>query len=75
VLVALPFEVLSELAVTLKAQCPHSVLVSCANGYQGYLPMAHEFKRGGYEVAPAAHFAPDTGDRILKTILKTLKSF
>ena len=76
VMVSLPFEVLSEIGLAMKAQFPNSVLVSCANGYHGYLPLEHEFRRGGYEVSiPAMHFAPDTGDRVLKAILKKLKSF
>ena len=76
VMVSLPFEVLSEIGLAMKAQFPNSVLVSCANGYHGYLPLEHEFKRGGYEASiPAMHFAPDTGDRVLKAILKKLKSF
>lgn len=76
VMVSLPFEVLSEIGLTMKAQFPNSVIVSCANGYHGYLPLAHEFKRGGYEVStPAMHFAPDTGDWVLKAVLKKLRSF
>lgn len=76
VMVSLPFEVMSDISLAMKAKFHQSVLVSCANGYQGYLPLAHEFERGGYEVSiPAMHFASDTGDRILKTILKKLSSF
>jgi hypothetical protein len=72
----LPFEVLSEISLTMKKQFPHSVLVSCANGYQGYLPLEHEFKRGGYEASiSAAHFAPGTGDRVLKAVLAKLATF
>ena len=75
-MVSLPFEILSEIGLTMKAQFPNSVLVSCANGYHGYLPLEHEFRRGGYEVSiPAMHFAPDTGDRVLKAILKKLGAF
>ncbi|HPN84042.1 MAG TPA: hypothetical protein PK821_01780 [Victivallales bacterium] len=76
VMVSLPFEVLSEIGIEMKKSFPNSVLVSCANGYNGYLPMKHEFDRGGYEIsAPAMHFAPDTGDRVLEAILQKLKSF
>lgn len=65
-LVALPFEVLSAISLRLKASAPNSLLVSCAGGYQGYLPLAEEFPRGGYGATPeTVHFAEDTGDRIL----------
>ena len=76
VLSALPFEVLSEISLTMKARYPHSVLVSCAGGYHGYLALAHEFKRGGFEVSLAgSHFAPGSGDRILQSVLEKLESF
>ena len=75
-MVSLPFEVLPEIGLAMKAQFPNSVLVSCANGYHGYLPLEHEFKRGGYEVSiPAMHFESDTGDQVLKAILKKLGAF
>ena len=60
----------------MKKRFPHSVLVSCANGYHGDLALAREFKRGGYEVSiPAAHFAPGTGDRVPGVAMKKLSSF
>lgn len=69
-LVALPFEVFSEISRRLKAECPGGILVSCAGGYQGYLPLAHEFARGGYGATPeTTHFAEDTGDRLLAEAL------
>ncbi|OGV83164.1 MAG: hypothetical protein A3K19_06690 [Lentisphaerae bacterium RIFOXYB12_FULL_65_16] len=72
-LVAMPFEVLSEISLRMKKRCPDSVLVSCANGYQGYLPLAHEYPRGGYEASPdSTHFTPGTADRLLRRVLKHL---
>jgi len=51
----------------MKERFPHSVLVSCAGGYQGYLPLAYEYERGGHEASElSAHFAPETGDRLLR---------
>jgi hypothetical protein len=72
-LVALPFEVFSEISRRLKATHPGTVLVSCAGGYQGYLPLAHEFARGGYGATPdTTHFAQDTGDRLLAEAARLL---
>jgi hypothetical protein len=72
-LVALPFEVLSEISLKMKESAPGSVLVSCAGGYQGYLPLAYEYERGGYEASPdSTHFEPGTADRLLTTILDVL---
>ena len=73
-LVALPFEVLSEISLKLKDEIPGSVLVSCAGGYQGYLPLRYEYERGGYEAsAESTHFEPGTADRLLDTMIDTLK--
>ncbi len=68
-LITLPFEVHAEIALTLKKQNPHARLLSCTGGYEGYLPLAYEFPRGGYEVSPdATHFEIGTGDRCLREI-------
>jgi hypothetical protein len=73
-LVALPFEVFSEISRRLKATHPGTVLVSCAGGYQGYLPLAHEFARGGYGATlDTTHFAQDTGDRLLAEASRLLQ--
>jgi len=72
-LVGLPFEVLSEFSLRMKARFPHSVLVSCCGGYQGYLPFAYEYERGGYEAsARSTHFVPGTADRLLEVVLDKL---
>lgn len=73
-LVALPFEVLSEISRRMKARFPHSALVSCAGGYQGYLPLQYEYARGGYEASESStHFAMGTADRLLIRILDWLE--
>ena len=70
-LVSLPFEVLSEFSLSMKARNPNAVLVSCAGGYQGYLPLLHEFDRGGYEVeARSSHLEPGTADRLLNIAME-----
>jgi hypothetical protein len=72
-LVALPFEVLAEIGLRMKEQFPDSVLVSCAGGYQGYLPLAYEYGRGGYEASErSTHVVPGTGDRVLEAIVQKL---
>jgi hypothetical protein len=73
VLVALPFEVLSEIALRMKERYPDSVLVSCGGGYQGYLPLAYEYDRGGYEASTrSSHFEIGTADRLLERVLERL---
>jgi neutral ceramidase len=76
VLVAMPFEVLSEISLKMKRAFPQSVLVSIANGYEGYLPFAYEYERGGYEAsADSTHFEIGTADRLLDKVLGELKTF
>jgi hypothetical protein len=71
VLAALPFEVLAEIGLRLKERHPDAVVVSCAAGYQGYLPLRHEYARGGYEASAAStHFEEGTGDRVLELLLE-----
>jgi hypothetical protein len=73
VLVGLPFEVLAEIGVRIKEQFPNSILLSCTGGYQGYLPLAYEYERGGYEASErSTHFVPGTGDRLLEAVLDKL---
>jgi len=76
VFVGLPFEVLAEIGLKMKQRFPNSVLVSCCGGYQGYLPLAYEYDRGGYEATSSStHFIPGTADRILELILKRLEVY
>jgi len=73
VFVGLPFEVLAEISLKMKKDFSNSVLASCAGGYQGYLPLAYEYDRGGYEATPdSTHFKPGTADRLLSIILDKL---
>lgn len=48
---AIPFETLVEIGLELKARSPFSntIVVSIANGYNGYLPPPNQHKLGGYE--------------------------
>ena len=74
VLVGLGFEVLAEASLKMKTRFPNSVLVSCCGGYQGYLPLAYEYDRGGYEATESStHFVPGTADRVLDAIFQWLE--
>lgn len=74
-LVGLGFEVLSEFSLRMKTRFPQSVLLSCTGGYQGYLPFAYEYARGGYEATAAStHFMPGTADRLLEETLRRLET-
>ena len=75
-LVALPFEVLAQLALQMKSAAADSVLVSCANGYEGYLPFQEDFERGGYEAQfGSAHFTAGSAERIRDRIIGRLQSW
>jgi len=75
-LVVIPFEVLSDIGLRLKQRFPNSAVVSCANGYQGYLPLAHNYDKGGYEtMGRSTHFEKGTADRLLEAALDHLSSF
>jgi hypothetical protein len=70
-IVGLPFEVLSEFSIRMKQQHPNAILVSCSGGYQGYMPLAHEFARGGYEVEDrSTHLEKGTADALLEIALE-----
>lgn len=53
VLIPCPFEPFAEVVLRLREYSPyaHTLMISCANGYDGYLPTQHELVLGGYEVA------------------------
>ena len=72
-LVALPFEVLAEFGLRVKEYFPEAIIISYANGYEGYLPFRHDFDAGGYEAQiGSAHFEPGTAERILDVVLRGL---
>ena len=50
-LCAIPFETLVEISLELKRRSPfaQTIVVSIANGYNGYLPPPNQHKLGGYE--------------------------
>ena len=73
VLVFLPFEVLTEIGTRLKKECPNAEIISISNGYDGYLPLAKEYKRGGYEATWGPRFHKTAGDEILRLAVKAVK--
>ena len=69
-----PFEVLSDFALAMKRVDPSAVLVTVCGGYEGYMPLAHEFDRGGYEVeARSTYFPAGTADALLACVLTWLR--
>ena len=73
-LVALPFEVLAELGLRVAERFPDALVISYANGYEGYLPFRHDLAAGGYEAQTgSAHFEPGTAERILDAVLRGLE--
>jgi len=58
VLTCLPFEVLSEISLRMKERFPHSALVSCAGGYQGYPPSNTNTPGGATKRANAPPISP-----------------
>ena len=70
-----PFEPLSQLGLAFNAACPNGVLVSLTGGQEGYLALASQFPRGGYETERGSDFAPGTGDAILKAAIQAVRDF
>jgi len=60
VFVPFPFEVSSEIGLRLRAYSPfaHTLLLSCTNGSNSYLPTQSQLCRGGYEVDSFYWFRP-----------------
>ncbi len=75
VLVGLPFEVLTQIGLRLSAACPSALIATITGGYEGYLPLAEDFPKGGYESDRGAEFAQDTGDRILEACIAEVRKF
>jgi hypothetical protein len=54
-MIGFPGEIFAQTGLDLKKKSgnPNLAVVSCANGYVGYVPPRHEYIRGGYEVVTA----------------------
>ncbi len=78
VFAGLPGEPFTEIGRSIKAQSPFAMTIPCccANGYQGYFPMADCFAEGGYE-ATSSHFKAGVGEALIEnsvTLMKELKN-
>lgn len=73
-LVFLPFEILSSLSLEVRAAAESARIVSCADGYQGYLPSEEETRSGGYEGRPGTrHVDDESRTRIVHTMYSLLE--
>lgn len=75
ILVGLPFEVLTSVGKGLRKACPNTILTSVTGGYEGYLPVASEYKQGGYEATWGPRFNKTAGNEILAAAIKAVKEF
>jgi hypothetical protein len=66
-------EVLTEIGMAIKAGSPfeQTFIITHCNGAAGYLPTAHEYPRGGYEVNTSP-FAPQAADMVTRQALTML---
>ena len=61
----------SATALRLKSAHPGALLLSCANGYEGYLPTKPDYPAGGYESSPRAAFlVPGAAERLLALAIR-----
>ena len=75
VLVGLPFEVLTNIGVNIRLPHPDAAIISCTGGYEFYLPVQDDFAKGGYEVEYGTLWAPDTGNKVIASVIKALDKF
>lgn len=72
-----PFEPFTDICLRLRAASgvPCTLTLSCANGYEGYLPTQGELERGGYEVGVFRYVAlhPLTDDADSRLITESLR--
>lgn len=80
IFIPFPFEMFSEISLRMCAYSPfaHTLCLSCANGYNGYLPSQDQICRGGYEVGvfrymSAYSLADNTDDNIINENLRIIE--
>lgn len=73
--VGLGGEPFSHYAEAIREGAPDKQIITltCANGFEGYLPTEEAFNEGGYE-ASASPFTPDLESQCVKEALKLLKN-
>ncbi len=79
-LVPYPYEIFSEISIRMRQYSTYenTLCLSCANGYNGYLPTQPELCRGGYEVAVFRYgsvysLADNTDDNLVNETLRIIK--
>jgi hypothetical protein len=73
--VGLDVEASVEIGLALKASSPFkdTFVFTICNGWAGYLPVAHQYAEGGYEVAHTS-YGPKAADLVVKEALAVLAS-
>jgi hypothetical protein len=76
VLAAISCEPFAEIALAIKARSPfpHTWFGGYVGGWGGYIPIADEYPRGGYEVETSP-FAPDAAARVVDGTVAALQEF
>ncbi len=76
-----PYEIFSDTSIRLRGLSgyTHTLCLSCADGYNGYLPSQDQLCRGGYEVAVFRYaslfpLAPDTDDHLIDETLRIINA-
>lgn len=70
--VFLPFELVSSLSLELSAEYPSARLVSCSNGFQGYLLSEDEIRSGGLEARPGSRHLDGPASEELLAVVRSL---
>jgi hypothetical protein len=73
-LIGAPLEPFSGIGAAVREASPLPVtqLAGYSNGWEGYVPTAEEYQRGGYEVEWATPYAPTAADTLIKASLAIL---
>jgi hypothetical protein len=68
-------ELLTEIGMAIKngSPFPHTFLITHCNGRAGYLPPAHLYPEGGYEISSTG-FAPEAADIVVQRTLQILQA-
>jgi hypothetical protein len=67
-------EIFIEFALSIKARCPNTFIISYANGdVQGYLVTQQAVDEGGYEASNALFKSPDGGNLLVDATLDLLR--
>jgi len=82
VFIPFPFEAFSEISLRLRqySPWPHTLLLGCTNGNNGYLPSQDQLCRGGYEIevfrtSGVLNLSEDTDYHIISENMKIMEDF